>query len=133
MPDMLTRAADLTPSSVDLEARTASAVVSTGADVQRYGFRPDDTFGPWIERLDVSGADLTRLIGGPVLLDHAAADANKRVGVVTAARVERGQIVADFKFSARAEVADLLRDLSEGIGGAVSVGYRVDQWDRANA
>ena len=49
------------PTTLDREARTVEAIVSTGADVQRGGF---------IERLDLTGADLSRLIGAPVLDGH---------------------------------------------------------------
>lgn len=129
MPEIFTRAATLAPRTLDLEARTCEAVISSGAAVLRRGPHPDGHgFGPWFERLDLAGADLARLQGAPVLLDHAAYDSRSRVGVVETVRSEAGQLVARLRFSERAEVTPLLRDLADGIGGAISVGYSVEEW-----
>jgi hypothetical protein len=128
MPDLYTRSATIGPASLDLEKRTAVAVISTGAAVLRNGYRPDGSFGPWNEVLSLNGADLKRIEGGPVLMDHRAHDSSARVGVVRKAWRRNGEILAELQFSERAAVTELLRDLSQGIGGQVSIGYAVDKW-----
>jgi len=52
------RAITPSQSTLDAKARTIEAIVSTFADAERYDF---------IERLDPKGADLSRLVGAPVL------------------------------------------------------------------
>jgi hypothetical protein len=135
MPEqqLFTRALSLAPSSLDLEARTCEAIISSGASVLRRGIYPDGTgFGPWHEKLSVAGADLSKLTGAPVLLDHRSTDSTARIGVVEAVRREGGQLVARLRFSERQDVAPLLQDLADGIGGAVSIGYEVAEW-KSNA
>ena len=105
-------------------------MISSGAAVLRRGVHPDGQgFGPFFERLDLAGADLSRLQqGAPVLLDHRQADSMARIGVVEAVRREGGQLVARLRFSERDDVTSLLRDLAAGIGGSVSIGYHVSEW-----
>ena len=106
MTETLTRAASLAPRSFDPKARTAEAVISSGATVLRRGMHPDGRgFGPYFERLDLAGVDLSRMDGAPVLVDHRAPNSAARIGVVEAVRVERGALVAKLRFSERAEVA----------------------------
>ena len=67
MPDvaeMLTRRADLSPSSADRDARTVEVIWSTGAPVRRR-----DMAGPYIECLSLApeAVDLSRLQGTSVL------------------------------------------------------------------
>ena len=129
MAALLTRRVVLAgKNSVDLETRTAEAVLCSAAAVQRHGERPDGSFGKWIERLDVDGA---RLDQGPLplLLDHDHTQAASRVGVAENIRREGDKVVATLRFSAREDVAPLLRDLAE-FGGGLSVGYSVKDWKR---
>jgi hypothetical protein len=127
------RLAPLRARTLDLEARTVEATISTGADVARYGFRPDETFGPWIERLDLDGADLSRMAGAPVLLDHVQAMA-ARVGIVEGAERRGGEIVARLKFSDSDAGRAIVRDLEGGLPPQISIGYAVGEWERnANA
>ncbi len=51
------------PATLDANARSVDAIVSTGADVPRGGF---------VERLPLENADLSRLVGAPVLDAHNA-------------------------------------------------------------
>jgi hypothetical protein len=125
----MTRKATIGPATLNLDARTCEATISSGAAVLRRGIYPDGSgFGPWYEALDLAGADLSRLEGAPVLLDHAAYDSRARVGVVETVRRDRGQLVARLRFSEREDVAPLLQDLAGGIGGQVSIGYSVEEW-----
>jgi hypothetical protein len=128
LTQLLTRRAAIGPSSLDVEARTAEAIVVTSAPVKRSGQRPDGSHGFWLEVLDLDGASLERLIGGPILVDHDHHRGEARIGVVEAVRREGSQLVAKLRFSDREEVAALLRDLAAGIGGAISVGYFVEEW-----
>src|SRR5687767_757102 len=126
MAEILTRRAALAPSTLNLESRTAEAVISSGAPVLRRGPHPDGRgFGPWHESLDLAGADLSRMAGAPVLLDHLSFDSRARIGVVESVHREQGQLVARLRFSERQDVAPLLQDLAAGIGRQVSIGYSV--------
>lgn len=128
MTELMTRRAVLGPSTLDLESRTAEATIATSAPVRRSGQRPDGTHGLWIEVLDLDGANLERLIGAPVLVDHAHHRSEARVGAIESARREGNRLVARLRFSQRPDVDALLVDLRDGIAGAVSVGYTVEEW-----
>lgn len=107
------------PSTVDLSARTVEAIVSTGADAQRPGF---------IERLDLSGADLTRLIGGPVLDAHRANSTRDQLGVIEAAEVRDEGIWVRIRFRSNDPASAVLADIAEGALRGLSVGYTVEEW-----
>lgn len=92
-------------------------VASTFAPVQRAGY---------VERLDPSGFDPTALVGKPVLDSHQRTGLAALLGVVTAARVEAGKLIATLRLSARAR--DLLADIKAGIKPACSIGYSVERW-----
>ena len=116
--DQLTlRRADFAPSTWNAETREIEAVVSTGADVIRR-----DAKGPYIERLDLSGVDPLSLIGLPVLADHRQS-VGATVGVVVDARREGIALVASIRFSAAADVADVVLKVAEGVLRGVSIGY----------
>ena len=88
-------------------------------------------FGPYFERLDLAGVDLSPhgRRSGPSR--PPAPDSAARIGVVEAVRIERGALVAKLRFSERAEVAPILQDLAAGIGRQVSIGYSVEEWTNA--
>lgn len=115
------------PRTLDEKARTVEAIASTGADVPRVGKRPDGSYGAWVERLDLAGADLTRLIGGPILIDHEQRSGSQ-VGVVDDARITRDGLVAVLRFSASAAAGEIFADVAAGIRRQVSVGYAVTEW-----
>jgi hypothetical protein len=127
---LLTRRAAIGPATLDREARTAEAIVATSDAVSRSGQRPDGSYGPWFEQLDISGANLDRFRGAPVLLDHAYYDSKARVGAVADVRIENGLLVATLRFSRRSEVDGLLDDIRDGIARQISVGYTVQEWAR---
>lgn len=117
------------PSSVNEAARTVEVIASTGADVRRYGYRPDGTYGAWTERLDVAGADLSRFIGASVLRDHRPA-VESVVGVVDSAKVAGAEIHATVRFDQRSEAETLWQSVKAGIVRQVSAGYTVSAWKR---
>lgn len=112
------------PSSVDLEARTAEVIFSSGADVDRLD--------PWTgrsytERLRISDAsvNLDRLKrGAPVLDSHKRDSVRETIGVVDDAWIENGVGVARIRFSHRAE--DILQDVADGVIRNASIGYSQD-------
>ncbi|MEM1344111.1 MAG: peptidase U35, partial [Pseudomonadota bacterium] len=89
-----TRAANLRPSTLDPEARTVEAVVSTGADVPRPGF---------VERLPLAAADLSRLEGAPVLDAHQRTSMAHQLGVIENARIAPEGLVVRMRFRTNPE------------------------------
>lgn len=105
------------------------AVISTGAAVLRPGPRPDGSFGPWWEALDPAGADLSRMEGASLLVDHLARS-DFQVGVVETARMEAGKLVASLRFSKNPKAQELEADVRDRIRRQLSVGYGVQEWRR---
>jgi hypothetical protein len=103
--------------TLDEDARTIEVVASTFAPVQRRGY---------VERLDPQGFDLEALVGKPVLDSHQRSGLASLLGVVTAARVQDGKLLATLRLSARAQ--GLLADIRAGIKPACSIGYSVERW-----
>src|SRR3954468_7972821 len=92
------------------DAVTFDAIISTGSAVRRSGPRPDGDFGPWFEELDVTGADLSRMAGAPLLLDHLART-DFQTGVCESARVQNGKIHATLRFGTDARARQLAADV----------------------
>lgn len=123
----------LMPETVDTEARTVELVWSTGAMVRR---RDTWTGKPYDEvlSLEAGHVDLSRLNGGaPLLNTHGAHDLGQVLGVVERAWVETGEAGAQgrarVRFSARADVEPIWRDVEAGIIRNVSVGYSVRRFE----
>jgi phage head maturation protease len=115
------------PATYDEDARTVEVVWSTGADVRRR-----DWDGEYIERLsmDAGAVDMSRLSNGaPVLNSHDAWSLSSVLGVVERAWIEGGEGRAVLRFSDRAEVQPILRDIRDGILRNISVGYDVMKWE----
>jgi phage head maturation protease len=122
---LFTRAAALTPATFDAQKRSVQVVWSTGAPVERFDFE-----GPFTERLDLSpvAVDLSELRGAPVLNSHDRSDLRQILGVVEAPSVDGERGLATVRFSAKPEVAGIVRDVADGIISRVSVGYAVSRW-----
>lgn len=121
------------PDTVDASTRTIEMVWSSGATVRR---RDAWTGKPYDEVLSLEGGhvDLSRLNGGaPLLNTHGAYDLGQVLGVVERAWVETdgGAPVgkARVRFSERAEVEPVWRDVQAGIIRNVSVGYAVRRFE----
>lgn len=117
------------PSTYDGDARTVEVVWSTGASVRRR-----DWDGEYIEQLsmDADAVDLSRLASGaPVLNSHDAYSLSAVLGVVERAWIEKGEGRAVLRFSDRADVQPVLRDIQNGILRNISVGYDVMKWDES--
>ncbi|MFZ5964728.1 prohead protease/major capsid protein fusion protein [Thalassococcus sp. BH17M4-6] len=102
-----------------MASRTVEAIVSTGADTPRAGF---------IERLDLSGADLSQLIGAPVLDAHRSASTRDQLGVIEAAEIRPEGLWVRMKFRSNAAAASVLSDIEEGTLRGISIGYTVQKW-----
>jgi ribosomal protein S25 len=126
----LTRAADLLPASIDAAERTIEVVWSTGARVRRNPFFGD----PFDEELamDPRAVRLDRLnAGAPLLKVHDASVLDSIIGSVVpgSARIENGRGIARVRFSDRAEVEPLWKDVEAGHIRAVSIGYQVHRFE----
>lgn len=109
-------------STLDTESRTVEAIVSTGADAPRAGY---------VERLDLSGADLSRLVGGPVLDGHRSETTRDQLGIIEAAEVRPEGLWVRIKFRSNEAAKAVLSDIADGTLRGLSVGYTVQQWAEA--
>jgi len=117
------------PASANEADRSIEAVIATPkAPVRRTGPKPDRTgWGTWVEELDLAGADLSRLVGAPLLLDHQPT-ADAQIGVVEAAGRTVDGLVATLRFSREQAGFSAWRDVVDGIRRQLSIGYQVIEW-----
>lgn len=123
----------LMPETVDAEARTVELVWSTGVMVRRRDYWTGKPYDEVLS-LEAGHVDLSRLNGGaPLLNTHGAHDLGQVLGVVERAWVETGEEGAQgrarVRFSARADVEPIWRDVEAGIVRNVSVGYSVRRFE----
>jgi hypothetical protein len=137
MPDgtttttMIRRAAPLRPtaSTLNREARTVEAIAATRATVRQPPPSPMGAYAPWGESLDMAGADLSRFVGAPVLLDHQNRT-DHLVGTVEAAWMVNGELHARLRFATTARGEEAMVMIGGGILSGVSIGYSVTQYER---
>lgn len=115
------RAATPQPSTVDLEARTVEAVVSTFADTVRPGY---------VERLDRRGLDLSRLVGAAVLDGHRSGSTRDQLGVIEAAEMRAEGLWVRMKFRSNDAARAVLTDIGDGTLRGISIGYSVPSGKR---
>ncbi|WP_333683071.1 prohead protease/major capsid protein fusion protein [Pontibaca methylaminivorans] len=113
------RAVTPRPSTLDPLALTIVAIVCTGAPAPRAGF---------IERLDLSGADLSRLIGGPVLDGHRSETTRDQLGVIEAAEIRPEGLWVRLKFRSNEAAQAVMADIANGTLRGLSIGYTVQKW-----
>lgn len=124
----LFRNMDIRAGSVDAEKRTATLLVSSGAQGKRSSWFGDD----WMEELAIApGAiRMDRLqSGAPLLANHDSYSLDSVLGVVERAYIQDGNLMADVRFSNRADADAVFQDVAAGIVRNVSVGYRVHKWE----
>lgn len=117
-----TRAAPVTPATLDETARTVEVVWTTGADVDR---------GDYVETLDVSetAIRLDRLRDAAPVLDGHNQDGVKHVvGVVEDAWLTGGLGLARIRLATGEAGDDILAKIRDGVLTKVSVGYAVHEW-----
>lgn len=121
--------ADIVPKSVDPEKRTVDVVWSTGAKVRKVPWFSD----PWNEELSMETANIRmdRFNSGrsPFLANHSMWNLKDVLGVVQSAAVANGEGRATIRFSQRAEVDPIFKDVTDGILTNISVGYRVYKYE----
>lgn len=113
------RAVTPQPTTLDPQSRTIEAIVSTGADTPRPGY---------IERLDLRGADLSRLIGGPVLDAHRNSSTRDQLGVIEAAEVRPEGLWVRLRFRSNDAAQAVMADIGDGTLRGLSIGYSVAEW-----
>jgi len=107
------------PATLDPEARTVEAIVSTGADVQRAGY---------IERLPLENANTSRLPGAPVLDAHRASSTRDQLGVVEAAEIRAEGLWVRIRLRSNTSALAILDDIQNGTIRGLSIGYTVEGW-----
>jgi hypothetical protein len=111
--------------SINVEKRTVDLVWSTGAAVMRMDFW---TGRKWMEELSLDPAHVRMgrmKSGAPLLNAHGSWDLRGQIGVVESASVDGKEGTATVRFSDRAEVEPIWRDVQNKIIRNVSVGYNV--------
>ena len=128
-----TREARFQPSTVNEEARTVDLCWTTGATVRRRDFFGD----AWDEQLmlDEGAVRMDRLNSGASVLDsHSSTRLSAVLGVVERAWMDgngaKRQGWATVRFSDRADVEPIWRDVRSGIIRNVSVGYAIHRVDK---
>lgn len=125
----LNRAAEFQPATANKESRTVELVWTTGARVLRSSIWD----GAFYEELSVAPEHvrLDRLnSGAPFLNSHNQDTLADVLGVVEKAWVANGEGRALVRFSERAEVDPIWKDVASGIIRNVSVGYRVNKFEK---
>lgn len=132
---MQMRQASVAPGSFDANERTVDLVWSTGAAVRRADFWTGEIYDEVLS-VDTRHCDLSVLNAGAPLLDsHYRYTLSGQIGVVVRASIEGGKGRATVRFSERAEVASIVKDVEAGIIRNVSVGYFTRRYevDRSKA
>ncbi|WP_431280941.1 HK97 family phage prohead protease [Humitalea sp. 24SJ18S-53] len=120
------------PATLDREAGTVTATVSSGARVSRPPPAPNGAWSPWLEDLDLKGARLSPADGVPLLLDHTYLVDNL-VGTVSGLRRDATGLAATLRFSTGQRPRDVFEKVADGTLTGVSMGYRAAAWTPAPA
>ncbi len=121
----MVRAASVAPATINADERTVELVWSTGAAVRRFDWASER---PFMEELSMEAGHvrLDRLnTGAPLLNTHNDWNLGSMLGVVEKAWIASGEGRATVRFSKRADVDPVWKDVQDGIIRNVSVGYRV--------
>jgi phage head maturation protease len=127
LPQMVTRAAPLAPTTVNDETRTVSAVIATETPVL---CRSKDG-RKWYEVLLMAALETPLPDAVPLLDSHQQKTLADQIGVVTGLRVESRQLTGDMTISARFPA--VWADVKAGVLRAVSVGASVEAWTQSGA
>lgn len=125
------RSARFQPESLDSEKRTVELTWSTGAAVRRMDWWTGTRYNEELS-LEKGHVRLGRIDGGGAnLIDsHDSFSLRNILGVVEKAWIEDGVGRARVRFSERAEVEPIWRDVHTGIIRNVSVGYLVHRYEK---
>lgn len=122
-PETHTRTAKTAPATWNAETRTVEVIAATESPVQRR-----DAAGAYLETLDMATLDLSRATDLPVYDSHKGGSARDVIGIVEAARVEDGQLIATLRLSGADDATPVVQRVAEGTVTGVSVGYAVQAW-----
>lgn len=132
MTDMLTRALGKA-SSFNAEARTIDLVFASETPVRRRGYEGafDEVLAISRQAIDASRLDNMALLDG----HDAYSGLDSRLGSIEpgSLRFEGTKAIVTAKISRNAKGDQLVRDLEDGHGLPVSVGYRIDTHERREA
>jgi phage major head subunit gpT-like protein len=120
------------------DTRADAAVIDEESRRVRLSFSSEEPYlrtswfdDPWIEVLGhgADEVDMSRLESGaaPVLYGHNSWERSDHIGIVERAWIENGKGYAEIRLSMRDELADLWRDIQDGIVRNVSVGYQIQE------
>lgn len=127
-PLSLLARADL--ATVNEEDRSVELVFSTGAAVERYDWMADTRY---LEQLEISKKAIRvgRLNTAPLLDAHSAWSITDQIGTVVAGsfRIDGSDAIVRVRFSKRAAVEEIWRDVKDKVIQNVSVGYRVHKFE----
>lgn len=129
---MMTRAASVQKSSIDVEKRTAELTFTTDAPAQMARWKGwDIEYFMEVLSMDKKHVRLDRLKkGGPLLNSHQRFNGlSDQIGVVEDARLEETKGIATVRFSKREDVQPIFQDVVDDIIKNVSVGYRVYKYE----
>ena len=118
------------PATLDKENRTVDVVFATETPVSRFGWEED-----YDEVLicDPSAVRMERINKGlPVVDSHKTFSVFSQLGKTMKVWFDKSkrQMWATIKFSTRAEVEGIFKDIEDGIISEISVGYRVYKFER---
>ncbi|MNK46792.1 hypothetical protein D3C87_655830 [compost metagenome] len=126
------RQAFFVPSTYDPETHTVEVVWTQGSRGLRYDWWSGEK---WYEELEVSdkAIRMERLnLGAPLCDTHHANRVKDVIGVVERAWVEGGEGRALVRFSQRAEVNDIEKDVADGILRNLSCRYETHRFERVS-
>jgi hypothetical protein len=119
------------PATVNEDDRSVELVFSTGAPVERYDWWEDQKY---LEQLEISKSAIRvdRLNTAPLLDAHSAWSITDQIGTVVAGsfRIDGGDAIVRVRFSKRAAVEEIWRDVKDRVIQNVSVGYRVHKFEQ---
>lgn len=119
-PSLVYRSIDNDDMKYDEEKRVVELSFASSFAVERYD---------WIEVLDMSGMDTSRLSTGKaaLLVEH---DRRDQVGVIESVWLDGDKARARVRFSKSARGQEIYQDVIDGIRSLVSVGYRINEVKR---
>jgi HK97 family phage prohead protease len=116
----ITRFVTMQPSTYDSSSRTVEAIITTGAQVRRFGMVEELNIAP--SAIDLRRADEGRMA---LLWNH---NQDMPIGNVMAVRFSNGVPVAQLRFADTPEGRDYEGRVARGEITQVSMGYRVTTW-----
>jgi hypothetical protein len=121
-----TRAIAVTPTSVDVEARTFGFVLSTETPVRTCGELPEAGFTDYDEVLASDGLDESRIAGAPLVDSHDLSTVDNVIGVIESIAKTDATWNGVARLSKSDKGTRILNDIADGIIRQVSVGYVVN-------